>query len=337
MSSGAYSRTPLVSVIMPTHNHGTFLADAIDSVRKQTLEDFELIVIDDGSTDRTPEILATITDERVRCFRTANRGKSAARNFGLENARGKYLAFLDSDDLYHPEKLQSQVTVLEMDPKITMCFHDFARFSSERRFEHTHFDFVPELKTLPASPLVDVADSYVLEGDAFQLLTPLPLLPIWLQTLMLRRKLVQEFRFDEELVISEDLAYVLRCYQGGRAAYIDRCLVNLRRHDGNSFSDPFETILPNIEALRIIQSEIEDLRYKAIIRRRLGDAWRSYGYQGWVHGDRRKAVKGYSRSLSFPGRKINSLAHLGLALLCPFPSLFARSSSRSEQYDDPGA
>jgi len=327
---GVHKENPVVSVVMPTYNHGTFLADAIDSVFKQTLEEFELIIIDDGSTDNTPEILATITDGRVRCFRTANRGKSAARNLGLEKATGKYLAFLDSDDVYHPEKLDLQVSLLEKNPEITMCFHDFGRFSTERTFEQTHFDFVPELKMLSASPLVNVADAYILEGDAFQLLAPLPLLPAWLQTLMLRRNLVQDFQFNEELIISEDLAYVLRCCQGGRAAYIDRCLVNLRRHESNSFSDPSETLLPNIRALSIIQGEIEDPRYKAIIKRRLGDEWRSYGYHGWVHGDRRKAVKGYSRSLSFPGRRMNSLAHLSLALLRHSPFLLTKTESRSE-------
>ncbi len=328
MKSSARKKIPQVSVIMATYNHGDFLDNAIRSVCQQTLKEFELIVIDDGSTDKTPEILAATTDGRIRCFRTTNRGKSAARNLGLEKAGGKYLAFLDSDDLYEPDKLRLQVELLEKHPDLTLCFHDFARFSGERTYEHTHFHFIPELRRLPVRKLQDISDAYALEGDAFRLLAPIRLLPAWLQTLMLRRGAVRDFRFDEKLAIAEDLAYALRCYQNGRAAYINRPLTRIRRHDRNTFSDAFETVFPIIEALSIIQCEIEDPRYKEIIRRRLGDAWRSYGYHGWFHGDRRKVIKGYSRSLAFPGRRTKSLAHLIVALICPSPALFARILAR---------
>ena len=330
MNSHSHKQSPLVSVIMPTYNHAEFLTDAIDSVCQQTLKEFELIVIDDGSTDGTPDVLAAMRNDRIRWFRTTNKGRSAARNLGLEKANGRYIAFLDSDDLYHPDKLRLQVAVLEGHLKITLCFHDFARFSSEETFHHSHFYFVPELRLLPACPLPEVPDSYVLEGDAFQLLAPLQMLPGWLPTLMLRREAVRDFCFDGELTIAEDLAYVLRCYQSGRAAFIDRCLANIRRHDGNTFQDPFESVLPIIAALGIVYGEIRDPRYKAIIRRRLGDAWRSYGYHGWFHADRGKVIRGYSRSLSFPGRRIKSLVHLTLALICPSVSLFGKILARRE-------
>lgn len=328
MSSELPKTSPVVSIIMPTYNHGEFLAEAIQSVCQQTLEEFELIVIDDGSTDGTPEILATMRDNRIRWFRTTNKGRSAARNLGLERASGRYLAFLDSDDLYHPDKLRQQVAVLERYPEVTLCFHDFSRFSREETFDHTHFCFVPELRVLPAKPLREVPESHLLEGDAFELLGPLRMLPGWLQTLLLRREAVRHFRFDGELTIAEDLAYVLRCYQTGRAAFIDRCLASIRRHGGNSFQDPFETVLPTIAALEIVYGEIRDSRYKGIIRRRLGDAWRSYGYHGWFQADRRKVIRGYSKSLSFPGRRIKSPAHLSLALICPSVSLFGKIVAR---------
>jgi len=329
MGSGSPKTPPLVSVIMPTYNHSEFITEAIESVCKQTLKELELIVVDDGSTDHTPEILAEISDERVRSVRTTNRGMCAARNVGLQNAEGKYLAFLDSDDLYHPDKLRLQVDLLERYPDITIYFHDFDRFSSdEGLYEHTHFHFVPEVRRMPSRPLHEIPGTYVLEGDAFHLFAPFQMLVAWLQTLMVRREVVEHFGFDEALSISGDLAYALRCYQRGRAAYIDRCLASLRRHGRNSFSDPFDIILPKIEALSIIEREIEDPQYKAIIKRRLGDEWRSYGYHGWFQADRRKAIRGYARSLSFPGRRIKSLVHLSLALLCPSVSLFGKILAR---------
>ena len=104
----ADSMPPLVSVIIPTYNRAWVLKEAVDSVLAQEFGDFELIVVDDGSTDATAELLAAYAD-RVRVLRQTNRGVSAARNAGIAAARGKLIAFLDSDDLWLPGKLGRQV------------------------------------------------------------------------------------------------------------------------------------------------------------------------------------------------------------------------------------
>jgi glycosyltransferase involved in cell wall biosynthesis len=107
-----------VSVVMPAYNHARYLPRAIESVLGQTYPDLELIVVDDASTDDTAAVLTGYGD-RVRVVRLAtNLGISGARNAGLREARGRYLAFLDADDLWVPEKLELQVGVLESEPDV---------------------------------------------------------------------------------------------------------------------------------------------------------------------------------------------------------------------------
>jgi Glycosyltransferases involved in cell wall biogenesis len=106
-----------ISVIIPTYNYGRFLREAIDSALAQSYTPLEIIVVDDGSIDDTPQILAEYGD-RIRAIRQDNQGVGAARNTGIAAARGEYLAFLDSDDLWHPRKLAAQIARFEADPSL---------------------------------------------------------------------------------------------------------------------------------------------------------------------------------------------------------------------------
>jgi len=109
----------LVTAAIPTYNRAPFLAGALQSVFAQTFRDVEVLVVDDGSTDETPAVLASYGD-RIRVVRQENLGRSEARNRAVREARSPYLSFLDSDDEWLPEKLERQVAVLEEDPKIAM-------------------------------------------------------------------------------------------------------------------------------------------------------------------------------------------------------------------------
>src|SRR5882757_4082321 len=106
--------TPLVSVIMPAYNAEKYIAEAINSVKQQTYTAWELIVIDDGSTDNTAAIIKKYagTDNRIMYTYQANGGQGKARNNGLKKATGEYVAFLDADDLWIPEKLNTQVEIM---------------------------------------------------------------------------------------------------------------------------------------------------------------------------------------------------------------------------------
>ncbi len=115
---------PLVSVVVPTFDRARLLPRALDSVRGQSFRDWELIVVDDGSADATRELARRERDPRVRWVGQERSGVSAARNRGIREARGDWLAFLDSDDAWRPSKLERQLEALEHDPQFLACHTD---------------------------------------------------------------------------------------------------------------------------------------------------------------------------------------------------------------------
>ena len=118
---------PTVSVIIPTYNRADLITQAIDSVLQQTYPDFELIVVDDGSTDDTESVVRAYGD-RVRYVRTQNGGTGHARNVGMQHASGRYLTFLDSDDLLYPYALEIETRLLERFPDVSMVCAEVTGF-----------------------------------------------------------------------------------------------------------------------------------------------------------------------------------------------------------------
>ncbi len=118
--------TPLVSVIIPTFNQASYLAKAIRSVLEQSYDTFELIIIDNYSEDRTESVVRSFTDPRVRYVQFRNYGVIAAsRNHGIMLAKGEFVAFLDSDDEWTPEKLSAQIELIQTDPMLGLVFSPF--------------------------------------------------------------------------------------------------------------------------------------------------------------------------------------------------------------------
>jgi len=109
---------PLISIIIPSFNHAPYLRQAVDSVLQQTETDLELIVVDDGSTDESLDILSTFSDSRMQVFQQPNLGAHAAINHALAKTSGNYLAILNSDDTYHPRRLEKAIQVLETDENV---------------------------------------------------------------------------------------------------------------------------------------------------------------------------------------------------------------------------
>jgi len=130
-------KKPTVSVIIPTYNRAHLISRAIKSVLNQTYQDFEVIVVDDGSTDNTEEVIKEFQkkDERIKYVRhEKNKGGSAARNTGIKAAKGKYIAFLDSDDEWLPEKLEKQMKVFENAPaKVGVVYTGFWRIENNKK------------------------------------------------------------------------------------------------------------------------------------------------------------------------------------------------------------
>jgi glycosyltransferase involved in cell wall biosynthesis len=109
---------PEVSVVIPSYNHARFVRQAVQSVISQTLPDHEIIVVDDGSNDNSLEILASISDKRLKILSQENQGAHAAINRGLREARGEFLAILNSDDYYHPQRLEKTIPALKASPSV---------------------------------------------------------------------------------------------------------------------------------------------------------------------------------------------------------------------------
>lgn len=114
-----------VSVVLPTYNRSERLVKAVDSVLAQSYRNFELLIIDDGSTDNTKEVVDNINDDRIKYYYKENGGFASARNFGLKKVTGDYIAFLDSDDYYMADKLKKQVECLEANQDFDVCYANY--------------------------------------------------------------------------------------------------------------------------------------------------------------------------------------------------------------------
>jgi glycosyltransferase involved in cell wall biosynthesis len=150
---------PKVSVIMPTYNQAHFIAEAIQSVLDQTFQDFEIVVVDDGSTDNTKEVVDSFRDPRIRYIHQENRGVAAASNTGLKASIGEYLAGLASDDLWLPRNLELKVKLLDSRPDIGLVCSDIYSFDSDtgatlgRKWQNRSDCYLRELQDGTRQPL----------------------------------------------------------------------------------------------------------------------------------------------------------------------------------------
>ena len=124
---------PKVSVVIPAYNAAQFVRETLDSVLAQTFRDFEIIVVDDGSKDDTAAIVESFNAPQVRCLRKTNGGVSTARNFGIAESSGEYIALLDADDVWETTKLERQVALLDAKPNVGLCFVGMQRVDAQTR------------------------------------------------------------------------------------------------------------------------------------------------------------------------------------------------------------
>ena len=125
------NNNPLVSIVIPAYNAEKYIGRAIKSALNQTWRDVEIIVVDDGSTDRTAETIKSFKDPRVRYIYQQNKDVGAARNYGIKESGGKYITFLDSDDEYLPQKVAKQTEFLEQNPEYQAVYCDTLQFYSD--------------------------------------------------------------------------------------------------------------------------------------------------------------------------------------------------------------
>ena len=204
---------PLVSVIVPTFNRSTFLRAALDSLFRQTLGDFEIIVVDDGSQDETAVVLKSIADVRLRVVtHSSNRGIAHARNSGLRAARGKYVAWLDSDDLSRPNRLAKQVRFLERHPDIALVGGCAGKIRGNGRP-------LGHVRVPPFDPAA--IRCWLLFKSAFQQ-----------SSVMGRSEILKNVPYDPSFAVCEDVDMFARLGEVHRLANIPSVLVDRRMHDG---------------------------------------------------------------------------------------------------------
>ncbi len=206
---------PTVSVIMCVRNGKRYVEAAVRSLLVQTFRDFELIVIDDGSTDATPGILDQLAqaDERVRVVHQDPRGIPASANHGLSLARGQYIARQDSDDLSHPDRLACEVEYLEAHPQV-VCVSGYVQMMDARG---------RTLTTLKVATEHERIEDEMLRGHC----------SIWHTMSMMRRDALQQVGgYDENFPLAEDIELFLRLSEIGRVANLPRAVGKYRLHGG---------------------------------------------------------------------------------------------------------
>ena len=219
---------PKISTIIPTYNGVKYIRQAIESVLDQTYRDFEIVVVDDGSTDNTKEAVESFGNQ-VRYFYQENRGPGSARNFGIKNAKGDYIALLDHDDLWLSNRLEKEVELLDQQPEIGLVYADAHQFSADLEVEKTCFQQVT-----PHS------------GFVFEKLWARNFIPNL--TVLVRKECYERlgvFDVTGRMIMTDDYHMWLRIAAHYPIAYIEEPLAKYRIHKSN-FSGDFERFCLNI-------------------------------------------------------------------------------------------
>ncbi len=217
---------PTVTVVIPTFNRLALLREAVESVKAQTFHDWQLLVVDDGSTDHTAEYVQAEQDQRIDLIRSVHRGNvGAVRNLGVSHARGRFVAFLDSDDLWKPTKLERQMTALR---------------SYGAQWSYTGYEIVDESgRSLKQFVAAQPKDATILN----QLLTTEASAAVG--SVLVAKDLIDRcggFSIEPALQCREDHDLVLRLASAAHPSVVSEVLVAVREHRGrttHSVSDPF--------------------------------------------------------------------------------------------------
>ena len=221
---------PKVSIIMATYNRSATIKRAIDSMLAQTLRDFEFIIVDDGSSDETPQVLSecAAADARIRLLRQENKGLAAARNAGADKARGKYLAFMDDDDISLPLRLERQVGFLRNNPDYAACHCDYSNVMPTDEISKYDITAKPSLH--------DIKNTDEIKFRVF----PRPLVtnysiqrPLDATTVILKKSFVQCGGYRTCNTVIEDLDFTFLFLEKFKSAFINEIHYLYTRPAGN--------------------------------------------------------------------------------------------------------
>ncbi len=302
---------PYISVIIPTYNREKLVTQAIDSVLNQTFRDHEIIVVDDGSTDGTKDILKPYMDS-IRYIYQDNRGVSAARNRGVRESRGELLAFLDSDDLWSPDKLETQLDKISTDEVLSF---EGVEWFVDREEDRAFLDQCRGVKWprchtsgYVIDPVLDVA-----EGRYFHLGT------------MLCRKntFLKVGFFDEHLCMGEDEDWFSRASLKMRFHYISEPLLKRRLHVAQTGSEREECLRSLITVFSNIKDRTKGMHTKAYAtaNTRLAAQWSHLANNLADQGRLLEAGSAAKTAFALEPRNIKRLVK-ALLLFCNVPIRF---------------
>jgi len=235
-------KNPKVSVIIPTYNREKFLERAINSVLSQSLKDYEIIIIDDASTDNTSNIVKSEYPKLKLITLKQNKGAAVARNEGIKKAKGKYIAFLDSDDIWHKNHLKILVKELEKNPDAILSYCDYVEIKENK-------------KTIYHKEPINKKDlKYSMLFGTF--ITSLSLVVIS------KDKLIKAGLFNESLRISEDAELYLRLLNHGKFIHIKEILTTKYSQHDNLIHNYKLYTKEKSKEIDIVLSKKENKKYK---------------------------------------------------------------------------
>jgi len=225
---------PLVSVVIPTHNAAQYLGEALESVFSQSYGNLEILVVDDGSTDGTAALLGSFAS-RLTYLSQEKSGPSKARNTGITNARGEYVAFLDADDIWLSNKIEKQVEILQKNPDAAFVYAQSQDFDDQTDRETT------------------VHPENVCSGNLFEMLLVRPL--VTLSSVVMKSSILLDVGgFDEALATAEDTHLYLKIARNYKIIGIPEILVRKRKHKKN-LSDRIDVEIGSLACLdRIVRT-----------------------------------------------------------------------------------
>lgn len=235
---------PRLSIIILTYNREHLLLETLTSVFEQSYSDYEIIIVDDGSTDGTSARLEALKDKSIRYYYTDHLGNlSQLRNLGWQYAQGQYVAFLDADDIWLPSKLERQVQILETDQQLAFVYTDAEEFNKHGIIRPRIYSTLEEKW----------------ESSAQFELTLSGRMPIYASTVMIRKNLAETIGGFEDNLILGDTHFLLRLARKYPCAVIFEPLVRIRKHDGNiSVNQEREAFVEMLAVLRYFKEQ-EDL------------------------------------------------------------------------------
>ncbi len=297
---------PRISVIIPAYNCEKFILPCMHSLLAQTEQDWEAIIVDDGSTDRTLEIATRIAaeDSRLRLISQPHSGKPGiARNTGLRQAKGEFLCFLDGDDCYDERKLARQLAVMDTYPSVACIFHDVRLIDAEGcKLAATYLGEVAFLEKARAN-LVAENDHLYLSGPGFYGFISVEINGMHTSAVMIRRSAFDEgeLYFPEDIEIGEDIDLWFRIAKGRQVAFIDEALSSYRQHEASITRNHERVLLGqiaahtrNLERASLHLSKEQVGRYRS----RIGRLHRHLGYAYFSVGKLAESRLAYRQSAS---------------------------------------